>query len=194
VSERQTGPTRFALVDLFLQKVGLPSYEVTSFSFCKVPSYVCSPIRRHQPSKPLAAPHGHFDTTVLGIRESMRYSPVVKLRSLSLVLLAGVALLSMQMAGIHLHAGEPSGDVGAHGAHMHNVETDGHDHSNAVDVTVVDLGTVWSKLMPVLLTAFPTILAIVWLLHTLWPPPIALIPLRRRSRWRPPLRAPPLSP
>jgi len=123
----------------------------------------------------------------------MRYSPVVKFRSLFLVVLTGVAMLSMQLAGLHLHAGEPGADVGVHGTHLHEVDADGHDHSKAVDVTLVDLGIVWSKLMPVLLTAFPTILAVVWTLHTLWPPPAPLTSLRRRSRWRPPLRAPPLS-
>lgn len=137
-------------------------------------------------------PHGY--AAVLGIRKPMRYSPLVKLRHLLLVALAGGAMLSMQMAGLHLHAGESGVDVGVHGAHLHEVDADGHDHSAAVDVTLVDLGIVWSKLMPVLLTVFPSILAIVWILQTLWPPPVRILPLRRRSHWRPPLRAPPLAP
>ena len=123
-----------------------------------------------------------------GIVESMRLAP------LSIVAFAGVAMLLMQMSGLHLHAGEPSGDVGVHGTHLHEVVADGDDHSKAVDVALVDLGIVWSKIMPALMATLPTALAIVWVLHALWLPPTTLIPLRRRSRWRPPLRAPPLSP
>ncbi len=113
---------------------------------------------------------------------------------LSIIALACTAMLSMQMSGLHLHAGGPSGDVGVHGAHLHDVDPDGHDHSADVDVSLIDFGIVWAKFMPALLAVFVTLPAIVWVLHALWPPPTALIPLRRRLRWRPPLRAPPLSP
>ena len=123
-----------------------------------------------------------------GIVESMRLAP------LSIVAFAGVAMLLMQMSGLHLHAGDHVDDAALHGAHVHDVAPDGHDHSADVDVSLIDFGIVWSKIIPVLLAILPTALAIVWILHTLWPPPILLMPLRRRSRWRPPLRAPPLSP
>lgn len=130
----------------------------------------------------------------------MRYSPLVKFRPLFLLVLAGVAMLSMQMTGLHLHAGEPASNTGLHGlhglhgSHVHDVDSDGHDHSADVDVSLIDFGIVWSKIMPVLLAVFVTLPAIVWIVHTLWPPPAPLMALRRRSRWRPPLRAPPLSP
>ena len=119
---------------------------------------------------------------------------MVKFRSLLLVALASVAMLSMQVAGSHLHAGEPGGDAGVHGTHLHDVNADGNDHNTAVDVTLIDLRIVWSKLMAVLVAVFPTILAIVWILHTRWPSPVRILPLRSRIRWRPPPRAPPLSP
>lgn len=131
---------------------------------------------------------------LLGIREPMRYSPPVKFRPLFLLVLAGVAMLSMQMTGLHLHASEPGSNTGLHGSHVHDVDSDGHDHRADVDVSLIDFGIVWSKIMPVLLAVFVTLPAIVWILHALWPPPAPLMPLRRRSRWRPPLRAPPLSP
>ena len=117
----------------------------------------------------------------------------MKVAPLLLVAFAGIAMLSMQMAGLHLHAGYHGDAVALHGAYAHDVEPGGHDHSADVDVSLLGFGIVWSNLLPVLLTVFPTILIIVWVLHTLWPPATFLIPLRRRSRWRPPLRAPPFS-
>jgi hypothetical protein len=118
----------------------------------------------------------------------------MRLATLSIVAFAGVAMLLMQISGLHLHAGNHSDKASLHGAHVHDVAPDGHDHTVSIDVSLVDFGIVWSKIMPVLLAILPTTLAIVWVLHTLWPPTILLMPLRRRSRWRPPLRAPPLSP
>jgi hypothetical protein len=117
----------------------------------------------------------------------------MKFVSLSIVAFAGFAMLSMQMSGLHLHAGDHGDDAALHGAHVHDVDPSGHDHTADVDVPLIDFGIVWSKIMPVLMAILPTALAIVWVLHTLWPPSTTLIPLRRRSRWRPPLRAPPLS-
>jgi len=111
-----------------------------------------------------------------------------------IVAFAGLALLLMQMSGLHLHAGGRGDAVHVHGAHVHGVEPAGHDHRANVDVSVIDFGIAWSKIMPVLLAILPTVLAIVWALHAPWPPPTLLMPSRRRSRWRPPLRAPPVSP
>ena len=118
----------------------------------------------------------------------------MRLTPLSIVAFAGVAMLLMQMSGLHLHAGDHGDDAALHGAHVHEVGPSGHDHTADVDVSLIDFGIVWSKIMPVLMAILPTALAVVWVVHTLWPPPTTLIPLRRRSRWRPPLRAPPLSP
>ncbi len=113
---------------------------------------------------------------------------------LSVIALAGLAVLSMQMSGLHLHAGDYGDDAALHGAHLHDVDSDGHDHRADVDVSLIEFAIVWVKAMPALLTVFVTLPAIVWILHTLWPPPAPLMSLRWRSRWRPPLRAPPLSP
>ena len=118
----------------------------------------------------------------------------MRLAPLSIIAFAGVAMLLMQISGLHLHAADHDDGAVLHGAHAHDVGPDGHDYSADVDVSLIDFGIVWSKIMPVLLAILPTVLAIVWVLHALWPPPTTLSPLRRRSRWRPPLRAPPLSP
>ena len=103
-------------------------------------------------------------------------------------------MLCLQMSGLHVHANAHDEASGLHGAHLHDLDSDGHDHSADVDVSLLDLGIVWSKLMPVLLLAIAIILPVVWTLQTIWPPPLRMPSLRRRSRWRPPLRAPPLSP
>ena len=118
----------------------------------------------------------------------MRFVP------LSIIAFAGATMLSMQMSGLHLHAGDHGNDAALHGAHVHDVESGGHDHSADVDVSLTDFGIVWTKVMPVLLGVFVTLPAVAWILQSLWLPPAPLMSLRRRSRWRPPLRAPPLSP
>ena len=123
-----------------------------------------------------------------GIVDPMRFAP------LTIVALAGVAMLLMQLSGMHLHAGDHDNDAALHGTHVHDVDPARHDHSADVDVSIIAFGIVWAKVMPVLLAVFVTSLAVVWLVHILWPPPVRLMSLRRRSRWRPPLRAPPLTP
>ncbi len=124
----------------------------------------------------------------------MRYSLGMKVGAISLVAFASIAMLSMQMSGLHLHAGKQSTDTAVHGAHIHDADPDGDDHSADIDVSVIDFGTVWSKVMPFLVAILPAALTVIWVFHSLWPPVVALIPPRRQSRWRPPLRAPPLSP
>lgn len=124
----------------------------------------------------------------------MRYSPTMRDWSPYLVAFAGIALVSFQMSGLHMHAGTQSDDATIHGAHIHSADPDGHDHSADIDVFLLDLGIVWSKLMPFLVALSPTALAIIWIFHSLRPTAVKTFPLRRRSHWRPPLRAPPLSP
>jgi len=73
----------------------------------------------------------------------MRFVP------LSIVAFAGVAMLLMQMSGLHLQAGNHDADAALPRVHMHDVGLDGHDHSADVDVSLIDYGIVWSKTMPV---------------------------------------------
>lgn len=114
--------------------------------------------------------------------------------SISIVAVAVLALLMMQFSGLHLHASNLDDSAALHGSHVHDVESDGHDHTADVDVSIIDLGIVWSKIMPVLMAILPTALGIVWVLHTLLSAPTTPFPICRRTNRRPPLRAPPLSP
>lgn len=121
------------------------------------------------------------------------YSPLVRLLPIAILTLACTSLLSMQMSGLHSHANLHGDDIEVHGSHIHQLDPDGHDHSADVDVSLVELGIVWSNLIAMLPGYAMVLLAIVWTLNTLWSPPLKVQPLRRRSRWRPPLRAPPIS-
>lgn len=118
----------------------------------------------------------------------------MRLTPISIVAFAGIAMISLQMSGLHVHASAHQDASSLHGAHVHDLDSDGHDHSADVDVSVLDPGIVWSKLMPALMLAIAIILPVVWTRQTVWPPPLRMLSLRRRARWRPPLRAPPLSP
>jgi len=118
----------------------------------------------------------------------------MRLAPLLLVVLASVAMFSMQTSGLHLHIGEHSANGVLHGAHIHSIDPDGHDHGTDGEVSVHDVGVMWSKIVAVLLTVLPTLLVVVWILRTLGPPPVPVPARRWRVRWRPPLRAPPLLP
>jgi hypothetical protein len=79
-----------------------------------------------------------------------------------------------------------------HGEHVHDADPDGHDHSADVDVSIFELGTLWAKLLfvlPVLGFALAISATGCWRSRR----PSVTTPVQRwRSRWRPPLRAPPL--
>jgi hypothetical protein len=80
-----------------------------------------------------------------------------------------------------------------HAEHVHDADPDGHDHSADVDVSIFELGTLWAKLA-FLLPALGMFLLVppirCWILrHSAEPSPAR----RSQSRWRPPLRAPPLA-
>ncbi len=104
-----------------------------------------------------------------------------------------VALLSMQAAGLHLHVNLQGGDGGLHGAHVHHADPDGHDHGADVDVSLFELGATWSKILTFLVSVVSLPLAVVWVLQAFVPPSVTTLSTHRRSRWRPPLRAPPLA-
>lgn len=130
----------------------------------------------------------------LGILETLRYSLPMRIVPLAIIAVVGIAMFSLQISGLHMHVSVQGDASGLHGAHVHQLDTDGHDHGGDLDVSVLDPGTVWSKIMPVLLLAYSILLAVVWTRQWFWPPPQHIFSPRRRSRWRPPLRAPPLSP
>jgi hypothetical protein len=104
-----------------------------------------------------------------------------------------LSLLTMQMSGLHLHANADSQSGALHGMHLHDTNPDGHghDHDAEIDMSPFDPGVTWSKLIPVLLALIFVLLTIRRTSTTVRPPLVERLSKRHRSRWRPPLRAPP---
>lgn len=108
-----------------------------------------------------------------------------------ILILCCTTLLVLQAVGLHLHANLQTVGVNLHAEHVHGVDPDGHDHSADVDVSIVELGTFWAKLAPMLLSIGLLLLV----------PPVlswsrririeSLLTFPDKQRWRPPLRAPP---
>ena len=108
-------------------------------------------------------------------------------------MLSMLALLVVQSAGLHLHASTDTDGVQLHAEHVHDADPDGHDHSADVDVSIFELGTLWAKLaflLPVLGLALLVPIRVSRLSRTA---PEAAPACRSQLRWRPPLRAPPLT-
>jgi len=105
-----------------------------------------------------------------------------------------LSLLTLQMSGLHLHVSADSQGGALHGTHLHDAAPDGHghDHDADVDISPFEPATTWPNLIPFLVTIVFTLLAMVWTSETIWPPLVERLTARCRSRWRPPLRAPPL--
>lgn len=123
------------------------------------------------------------------------YSRLMRLAPTFIAALFFVALLSMQLSGLHMHV-NPQGDSGElHGSHTHGHDPDpiGHDHSLDIDVPVLELGATWAKILTFLIPIVALLLSVVWVLQSIWSPPRIPQFLQRRSHWRPPLRAPPPS-
>ena len=102
-----------------------------------------------------------------------------------------VSILTLQLVGLHAHLDFQSGDAELHRVHLHDVDSDGHDHSSDIDVSVFDDGFVWTKLFAfliscsVLLVVISGILQVAGQYFSNAPPP------KHGSYRRPPLRAPP---
>ncbi len=117
----------------------------------------------------------------------MRTAPLL------LIAIMCLSLLTLQMSGLHLHVSADGQSGALHGTHLHDADLDGHghDHNADVDTSPFEPGTASSKLDPFLVTFVITLLAIIWASETVWPPFVERLTTRCRSRWRPPLRAPP---
>ncbi|MBK79858.1 MAG: hypothetical protein CMQ43_02925 [Gammaproteobacteria bacterium] len=108
-----------------------------------------------------------------------------------LVVACVASILLLQVTGLHLHV-SPAEAASLHAEHTHYADPDGHGHGDDSDVSLSELGAFWVKV----LAYFVPLLII-----------FALTPVKVRSwvvgapsshricrpRWRPPLRAPPLS-
>jgi hypothetical protein len=108
-----------------------------------------------------------------------------------ITVLTCVTILVTQMVGLHLHASVQPSDDGLHAVHIHGADPDGHDHAADVDVTVVEYGAIWAKLVPILF-GWLVLMAVPILALGLDRPLIdRFLPTGTALRWRPPLRAPP---
>ena len=112
----------------------------------------------------------------------------------SIAVFACVCLLTMQLSGLHLHVDPGGNDTGMHGTHVHDADPDDHDHSADVDVSLLEqLSSSWSKLIPLLIICVIVLAAVAWTQTRLRSPPAQSGKARYRVRWRPLLRAPPIS-
>ena len=110
-----------------------------------------------------------------------------------LIAIMCLSLLILQMSGLHLHVSADSQSGALHGTHIHDMDFDGHghDHNADVDISPFEPGTPSSKLILFLVTLVFALLAVIWASRIVWPPLAEHLSTRCRSRWRPPLRAPP---
>jgi hypothetical protein len=117
----------------------------------------------------------------------MRLSPTL----IAIVLAASI--LSLQLSGLHLHVNsDGDGDGGLHGTHVHDADHDGHGHEADTDVSLIKLFSGWVKLLFILAPFVCVMLAVMRLDKPKWAPITRRILSRGQSRWRPPLRAPPI--
>ena len=116
----------------------------------------------------------------------------MRLTTSAILIIICLSLLSLQFSGLHQHV-STQGSIGeAHGTHLHDLDPDGSDHDTEVDVSFFELGFSWSKIMPFLITLILVLLIIGRTAQSVSFPTCQLLQPRKRSRWRPPLRAPPL--
>ena len=117
----------------------------------------------------------------------MRTAPLL------LIAIMCLGLLTLQMSGLHLHVSADSQGSALHGTHLHDADLDGHghDHDADVDISPFEPGTESSKPVPFLIIFVFALLAIIWASETVYPLLVERLTAPCRSRWRPPLRAPP---
>jgi hypothetical protein len=102
------------------------------------------------------------------------------------------SLLSLQFSGLHQHVDTQGQDNGIHGTHLHDVESDSHDHHADIDASFFELGARWSKTIPFLIVLALNLLIIGRATRSVSFLYNHLLQPCRQTRWRPPLRAPPL--
>jgi hypothetical protein len=107
-----------------------------------------------------------------------------------LLFIVFLSLLAMQAIGLHLHVNS-EGLGGLHGSHIHEAAPDAHKHDKDSDVSLIEIGIVWGKFFTFLIPFVIVLLAAATCGRYLWIPDAGPRHMRRRSRWRPPLRAPP---
>ena len=120
------------------------------------------------------------------------YSFAMPRNTAAILLSALVALLGAQLSGVHAHLDSHGFDGAVQSTHDHHHD-DGDENHGAVDVQVLDLGIATAKAVFLLFAICLTLLLLPPSRGQLPPAYEIRLPLRRRARWRPPLRGPPHS-
>jgi hypothetical protein len=109
-----------------------------------------------------------------------------------LLLIACCAFIGTQLSGVHAHLNDHGFDGAVQSTHDHRHHHDhGDNHDGDVDVQVLDLGMTAAKAVFVLLALGLTLFLLAPVRGAVRFEYEIRSPLRRRLRWRPPLRAPP---
>ena len=111
----------------------------------------------------------------------------------ALFLIACLALLGAQLSGVHAHVDSHGGFDGVVQSTHENHHDDGDDHDGDIDVDVVDLSISAAKVVFLLFAVSLTLFLLSPARSPVRVEHEIRLPLRRRLRWRPPLRAPPHS-
>ncbi|MDA0824498.1 MAG: hypothetical protein O3C28_19055 [Proteobacteria bacterium] len=107
-----------------------------------------------------------------------------------LAILIVMSLASLQAGGIHLHV-NAAGSGGFHGMHIHETELSDHDHLGDTDVSLLEVIRNVNQTFPFIAVFIFTLLVVAKCDAYLFASRTGLLSPRHRSRWRPPLRAPP---
>lgn len=111
---------------------------------------------------------------------------------ISLILVTCTCLIVLQTVGVHMHVSSINEQTGVH-ALPHSGALD-HCHSADRDVPLLEkLGLGGFKLLPLIISVFGLGATAFWRRVQSYSPVSHSAKRGRRSRWRPPLRAPPLA-
>jgi hypothetical protein len=137
---------------------------------------------------PINRPYGQYDSDL-----PLLYSPRMRRATLFVLTFACISLIAVQVSGLHLHA-EAGGhdDAGSHEPHLQQAFSHDKDHGGAhLDISVFEPASVSSQVDVFIPNSAVSATATLPKWEYRWPISASRIPLRRYSRWRPPLRAPP---
>lgn len=127
---------------------------------------------------------------MLNILRIVSYSTAVTATRPLFAILIIILLAVMQSGGIHLHV-NAAGSGGVHGMHVHETERSEHDHLGDTDVSLLEVIRSVNQTFPFIAVFILTLLVVSKGLAPLWASRTGLLSPSHRSRWRPPLRAPP---
>lgn len=118
------------------------------------------------------------------------YSSVMQRMTVALLFTACLALIGTQLSGVHTHVDAQGFDGPVQGTHEHHHD-DGDTHNGDIDVQVIDFGIGTVKAVFLFFAVTLTLFLVPPSRGHLTFDRKARLPISRRLRWRPPLRAPP---